>query len=356
MSTRAPAEEVSAEDSLHCAEGGAGQGLCSPALPELGWLSHLVSVENLSGDCLLPPSGRYGRAGSGGGLGPHTSPAPPKSEATPASLPSVLEILAGPEARGGQPVHSLQVVLGGPSGRCGLCDQGFQGPQAVPSHQEVLCHLCSRDLPGGGKKKVNEQRAGRCTHCRQARCNCAQPSGPQVISPGALHRRPQSWKTCISEPRLARTWALDTKPPATIAQAVSRGQDENTDFQSWSIWLHLGDSGRPATEPDHQGATPPGCSVSWTDTVTLSTEPPPLAGDLPLPTLGFHGSTWDDINRDSLHPISDPAPEDLDQWIGNHGDHRTIQSSARRAPVAVTSKSWLLVGLKIGGHVGELRV
>lgn len=254
-------EEVSAEDSLPQR---AGQDRASALQHSLNyaWLSHLVSMENLSGDRLLPPSGRYGRAGSGEGLGPHTSPASPKSEATPASLPSVLEILAGPEAPGAQPVHSPQVVLEGPSGRCGLCDQGFQGPQAVPSHQEVLCHLCSRDLPGGGKKKVSEQRAGRCTQCRQACCNCAQSSGPQVISPGALHRRPQSWQTCISEPRPVRTRALDTKPPAAVAQVVSRGQDENSDFQSWSIWLRLGGSGRPATEPDHQAATPPGCSVS----------------------------------------------------------------------------------------------
>lgn len=47
-------------------------------------------------------------------------------------------------------------------------------------------------------------------------------------------------------------------------------------------------------------------------TVTLSTEAPPLAGGLPHPTLGFRGPTWDDTDQ-TLLPISDPAPEDLDQ-------------------------------------------
>lgn len=55
--------------------------------------------------------------------------------------PSVLEIPAGLEALGVQLVRSPQVVLGDPSGLCGLCGLGFQGPQAGPFHQEVLCHL-----------------------------------------------------------------------------------------------------------------------------------------------------------------------------------------------------------------------
>lgn len=57
------------------------------------------------------------------------------------TLPSVREILAGLEALGARSLHSPQGALGDPSGLCGLCDLEFQGPQAGPSHQEVLCHL-----------------------------------------------------------------------------------------------------------------------------------------------------------------------------------------------------------------------
>lgn len=122
-----------------------------------------------------------------------TPPASPKREATPASLPSVPEILAVPGALGVRPVHSPQVVLGGPSGLCGLCDLGFQGPQAGPFHQEILCHLCSQGLPREGKTRVSEQRTGRCPQCRHA---CA-AAGPAVPCPGA--------QACVSGPRQVGT-------------------------------------------------------------------------------------------------------------------------------------------------------
>lgn len=55
--------------------------------------------------------------------------------------PLVLGILAGQEVLGARLVHFPQVVLVGPSDLCGPCGLGFQGPQADPSHQAVLCRL-----------------------------------------------------------------------------------------------------------------------------------------------------------------------------------------------------------------------
>lgn len=207
------------------------------------------------------------------------------------------------------------MVLGGPSGLCGLCDRGSQGPQAGPSHQGVLCHLCSRGLPRG-KKHVSEQRTGRYTQHRQV---CAAVGGPLIPRPGALDGRPQSSHACVSGKDTVRTRAPETKPPVSVTQVVCRGQEERSDFQSQCVWLHL------PVEPDSRGCGPLPlvCCQPHRHSYSLDGGAP-LAGDFLLFSvlLGPHGMTLTGtLCSPSLTQTSKP-------WIGDLGAMATTGPSS----------------------------
>lgn len=69
-----------------------------------------------------------------------------------------------------------------------------------------------------------------------------------------------------------------------------------------------------------------------------------LTGNLPLPSLSLSGSIEDDTAWNPFLPITDAKFKVPDQCFGNHGNHRTIQSSALCATVCLTQLS---VSLKI---------